>query len=284
MRNKTGPGLRLRQGNKAQSTHCPPWLVPIPLKVGSWAWHWCPLLCCRNPSGRTTTLAELPCKTHFSIHELHADMSASHDPDPALDTHDIAWLKKKGPSSQEASVLVKGERQTSEQRTRPAVSDKGEWRPVGSGGASHQVVRQVLFDDETQSRDREEVREEVTQITETECSKERERWASSLWASVSLEEPHGRTERLGLEKAAVGPCDHSLTKAHTEHLMWAVRPREEQQGAIQPWRRKSTHSWLRTQDPGRITGGTRESSAKFVEGEHEGVRRDSCGLRAAEKV
>ena len=97
MRNKTGPGLRLRQGDKAQSTHCPSWLVPVPLKVGSWGWHWCPLLCCRNPSGGTTTLAELPCKTHFSIHELHADMSTSHDPDPALDTHDIAWLKKKRP-------------------------------------------------------------------------------------------------------------------------------------------------------------------------------------------
>ena len=53
MKNMTGPGLRLWQGNKPQSTHCQSWLVQVYLKVGSWAWHWCPLLCCTNPSGGT---------------------------------------------------------------------------------------------------------------------------------------------------------------------------------------------------------------------------------------
>ena len=53
MRNMTGPGLRLWQGNYPQSTHCQSWLIQTYLKMGSWAWYWCPLLCCTNPSGRT---------------------------------------------------------------------------------------------------------------------------------------------------------------------------------------------------------------------------------------
>lgn len=190
-------------------------------------------------------------------------MSASHDPDPALDTQDIAWLKKKKSLwSQEAYILVRGERQpplSEEQRIGPVVSDKEEWSPVGSGGVSHQVVRKVLFNEETLSEDLKEVREEVTQITETGVFQTVGTVSIKPLSSSVLGGASQKDRTAGVrEGGTVGPCDHLFTEKHTEHLLWAMRPRKKQQGAIQPWRRKHTHSWLRTQNPGRITWGEQD--------------------------
>lgn len=70
------------------------------------------------------------------------------------------------------------------------------------------------------SRDRKEVREEVTQITETGVF-QRAGTVSVKPRSSSVLGGASRKDRTAgvREGGTVGPCDHSLTKTHTGHLL-----------------------------------------------------------------
>lgn len=80
--------------------------------------------------------------------------------------------------------------------------------------------RKVLFDEETVSKDLKEVREEVTQITETGVF-QRAGTVSIKPLSSSVLGGASRKDRTAevREGGTVGPCDHSLTETHTEHLL-----------------------------------------------------------------
>lgn len=233
-------------------------------------------------------MAELPCKTHFFYSLTPCRYERIPWSRPCSGYSRYSLVKKKSLWSQEAYILVRGERQTrlsEEQRIQPVVSEKEEWSPVGSGGVSHQVVRKVLFNEETLSEDLKEVREEVTQITETGVFQTVGTVSIKPLSSSVLGGASQKDRTAGVrEGGAVGPCDHLLTETH-----WAPPvsyEAKEETSRSNPALKEETHP-LVTQDTEsrkNYLGGARQNSANWAEGGHKGVRRDSCGLGASEKV